>query len=211
MATGKISAIRGVVVDVEFPEGDLPGIYEALNVERPNGRLVLEVQQQLSATSVRTVAMGTTDGLPRGIDVISTGGPIMVPVGPVTLGRIFDVVGQAVDGRETPKSDIYYPIHREAPTFQDQSTKAETFETGMKVVDLIAPFIKGGKTGIYGGAGVGKTVTIAELIRSVAREHEGVSIFAGVGERTREGTDLYYEMQEYGVMDSVAMVFGQMN
>ena len=211
MATGKISAIRGVVVDVEFPEGDLPGIYEALNVERPNGRLVLEVQQQLSATSVRTVAMGTTDGLPRGIDVTPTGGPIMVPVGPVTLGRIFDVVGQAVDGRETPKSDIYYPIHREAPTFQDQSTKAETFETGMKVVDLIAPFIKGGKTGIYGGAGVGKTVTIAELIRSVAREHEGVSIFAGVGERTREGTDLYYEMQEYGVMDSVAMVFGQMN
>ncbi len=211
MATGKISAIRGVVVDVEFPEGEMPEIYEALNVERPDGRLVLEVQQQLSATSVRTVAMGATDGLPRGIDVTSTGGPIMVPVGPVTLGRIFDVVGQAVDGRETPKSDIYYPIHREAPTFQDQSTKAETFETGMKVVDLIAPFIKGGKTGIYGGAGVGKTVTIAELIRSVAREHEGVSIFAGVGERTREGTDLYYEMQEYGVMDSVAMVFGQMN
>jgi F-type H+-transporting ATPase subunit beta len=135
----------------------------------------------------------------------------MVPVGPVTLGRIFDVTGRAVDGRETPKAETYYPIHRDAPTFQDQSTESVTFETGMKVIDLIAPFIKGGKTGIYGGAGVGKTVTIAELIRSVASEHEGVSIFAGVGERTREGTDLYYEMQEYGVQDSVAMVFGQMN
>ena len=135
----------------------------------------------------------------------------MVPVGPVTLGRIFDVTGQAIDGGETPVAETYYPIHREAPTFQDQSTDIETFETGMKVIDLIAPFIRGGKTGIYGGAGVGKTVTIAEFIRSVASEHEGVSIFAGVGERTREGTDLYYEMQEYGVQDSVAMVFGQMN
>ena len=143
--------------------------------------------------------------------VKATGDPILVPVGPVTLGRIFDVTGKAIDGGETPTADVYYPIHRDAPTFQDQSTVVETFETGMKVIDLIAPFIKGGKTGIYGGAGVGKTVTIAELIRSVAREHEGVSIFAGVGERTREGTDLYYEMQEYGVQDSVAMVFGQMN
>ncbi|MFO7680068.1 MAG: F0F1 ATP synthase subunit beta [Chloroflexota bacterium] len=211
MATGKISAIRGVVVDVNFPEGELPEIYEALNVKGPSGNLVLEVQQQLGGGAVRTVAMGTTDGLPRGVDAVATGGPIMVPVGAVTLGRIFNVVGEAIDGRETPQADTYYPIHREAPTFQDQSTKAETFETGMKVVDLIAPFIKGGKTGIYGGAGVGKTVTIAELIRSVAQEHSGVSIFAGVGERTREGTDLYYEMQEYGVQDSVAMVFGQMN
>ncbi|MCZ7670725.1 MAG: F0F1 ATP synthase subunit beta [Chloroflexi bacterium] len=211
MATGKISAIRGVVVDVDFPEGDLPEIYEALDVEGPSGNLILEVQQQLSGSTVRTVAMGTTDGLPRGVAAVSTGGPIKVPVGPVTLGRIFNVVGEAVDGRETPKSDFYYPIHRDAPVFEDQSTKAETFETGMKVIDLIAPFIRGGKTGIYGGAGVGKTVTIAELIRSVAREHAGVSIFAGVGERTREGTDLYYEMQEYGVQDSVAMVFGQMN
>ncbi len=211
MAIGKISAIRGVVVDVDFPEGDLPGIYEALNVDGPSGNLVLEVQQQLGGGSVRTVAMGSTDGLPRGVDAVSTGGPIMVPVGEVTLGRIFNVLGEAVDGLETPKSDIYYPIHREAPSFEEQSTKAETFETGMKVVDLIAPFIRGGKTGIYGGAGVGKTVTIAELIRSVAQEHSGVSIFAGVGERTREGTDLFYEMQEYGVQDSVAMVFGQMN
>jgi F-type H+-transporting ATPase subunit beta len=211
MATGKITAIRGVVVDVEFPEGDLPEIYEALNVAAPQGNLVLEVQQHLGGGDVRTVAMGSTDGVPRGRDVAATGTPIKVPVGPVTLGRIFDVTGQAVDGRPTPKSDYYYPIHRAAPEFQDQSTVIETFETGLKVVDLLAPFIKGGKTGIYGGAGVGKTVTIAELIRTVAQEHEGVSVFAGVGERTREGTDLYYEMQEYGVQDSVAMVFGQMN
>ena len=211
MATGKISAIRGVVVDVEFTEEEIPEIYEALNVQTDEGNLVLEVQQHLGGGLVRTVAMGSTDGLPRGLDVETTGAPIRVPVGPVTLGRIFDVVGNAIDGHPTPESDVYYPIHRDAPDFQDQSTKIETFETGMKVIDLIAPFIKGGKTGIYGGAGTGKTVTIAELIRSVAREHEGVSVFAGVGERTREGTDLFYEMQEYGVQDSVAMVFGQMN
>ena len=211
MATGKITAIRGVVIDVEFPEGDLPEIYEALTLEAPQGELVLEVQQHLGGGNVRTVAMGSTDGVPRGREVVATGAPIKVPVGPVTLGRIFDVTGKAVDGRPTPKADVYYPIHREAPAFQDQSTVIETFETGLKVVDLLAPFIKGGKTGIYGGAGVGKTVTIAELIRTVAQEHEGVSVFAGVGERTREGTDLYYEMQEYGVQDSVAMVFGQMN
>jgi F-type H+-transporting ATPase subunit beta len=211
MAIGKIAAIRGVVVDVEFNETELPEIYEALELDAGDGRLVLEVQQHLGKGLVRTVAMGSTDGVPRGVSVESTGDPIMVPVGPVTLGRIFDVVGNAIDGRETPKSDIYYPIHRDAPDFQAQNTQIETFETGMKVIDLIAPFIKGGKTGIYGGAGVGKTVTIAELVRSVAREHEGVSIFAGVGERTREGTDFYYEMQEYGVQESVAMVFGQMN
>jgi F-type H+-transporting ATPase subunit beta len=211
MATGKITAIRGVVVDVEFPDGGLPEIYEALRVEAPQGELILEVQQHLGGAEVRTVAMGSTDGIPRGREVVGTGAPIKVPVGPVTLGRIFNVTGEAVDGRPTPKSDFYYPIHRAAPEFQDQSTVVETFETGLKVVDLLAPFIKGGKTGIYGGAGVGKTVTIAELIRSVAQEHEGVSVFAGVGERTREGTDLYYEMQEYGVQDSVAMVFGQMN
>ncbi len=212
MATGKISAIRGVVVDVEFPADQLPEIYEALEVPTPDGgTLILEVQQHLDSELVRTVAMGSTDGLPRGIAVTATGAPIKVPVGPVTLGRIFDVTGRAIDGGETPVAETYYPIHRDPPTFQQQSTVAETFETGMKVIDLIAPFIKGGKTGIYGGAGVGKTVTIAELIRSVATEHEGVSIFAGVGERTREGTDLYYELKEYGVQDSVAMVFGQMN
>ncbi len=211
MAIGKISAIRGVVIDVEFAENEMPEIYEALNVAAPQGNLVLEVQQHLGSGLVRTVAMGSTDGLPRGVNVESTGAPIKVPVGPVTLGRIFDVTGEAIDGGETPIADDYYPIHREAPGFQDQSTVVETFETGMKVVDLIAPFIRGGKTGIYGGAGVGKTVTIAELIRSVATEHSGVSVFAGVGERTREGTDLYYELQEYGVEKSVAMVFGQMN
>lgn len=211
MAVGKIKAIRGVVIDVEFPEDGLPEIYEALEIRRPEGRLVLEVQQHLGGGMVKTVAMDATEGLSRGLDVHATGRPISVPVGPVTLGRIFNVIGEAIDGRPTPTSDIYYPIHREAPAFEEQSTKIETFETGMKVVDLISPFIKGGKTGIYGGAGVGKTVTIAELIRSVAREHEGVSIFAGVGERTREGTDLYYEMIDYGVIESVAMVFGQMN
>ncbi len=211
MSTGKVSAIRGVVLDVEFPDGDLPEIYEALEIERPKGRLVLEVQQHLGNNLVRTVAMDSTDGLGRGAAVNATGAPIKVPVGDPTLGRIFNVIGEAIDGRPTPSADTYYPIHREAPAFKDQSTETQTFETGMKVIDLLAPFIRGGKTGIYGGAGVGKTVTIAELIRSIAREHEGVSVFAGVGERTREGTDFYYEMQEYGVLDSVIMVFGQMN
>lgn len=211
MATGKIVAIRGVVVDVDFPEDDLPGIYEALEVQGPVGRIVLEVQQHLGEGLVRTVAMDATEGLARGAKVKASGGPIMVPVGPPTLGRIFNVVGEAIDGKPTPKAETYYPIHRDAPNFQAQSTKIETFETGMKVVDLISPFIKGGKTGIYGGAGVGKTVTIAELVRSVASVHEGYSVFAGVGERTREGTDFYYEMEEYGVGQSVVMVFGQMN
>ncbi len=211
MAIGKVRAIRGVVVDVEFPEGELPGIYESLEIERPDGRLVLEVQQHLGGGMVKTVAMDSTDGLQRGVDVFATGGPIKVPVGPVSLGRIFNIIGEAIDGMPTPVSDTYYPIHRPAPEFQEQSTVAETFETGLKVIDLIAPLLKGGKTGVYGGAGVGKTVMISELIRSVATAHEGVSVFAGVGERTREGTDMYYELQEYGVLDSVAMVFGQMN
>lgn len=208
---GKVIAIRGVVLDVQFQSGYLPEIYEALEIQRPEGRLVLEVQQHLGEGLVRTVAMDATEGLARGATVTATGQPIQVPVGPATLGRVFNVIGEAVDGRPTPKSDTYYPIHRPSPAFQEQSTKVETFETGMKVIDLIAPFIKGGKTGIYGGAGVGKTVTISELIRSVATAHEGVSVFAGVGERTREGTDLYYELQDYGVDQSVAMVFGQMN
>lgn len=211
MAVGKVNAIRGVVVDVDFLEGQLPEIYEALEIERPDGRLVLEVQQQLGEGIVRTVAMDSTDGLQRGVDVSATGAPIKVPVGPVTLGRIFNIIGEAIDGRPTPESDTYYPIHRPAPTFQEQSTVAETFETGLKVIDLIAPLLRGGKTGVYGGAGVGKTVMISELIRSVATAHEGVSVFAGVGERTREGTDMYYELEDYGVLDSVAMVFGQMN
>lgn len=211
MSTGKVNAIRGVVVDVEFTDGKLPEIYEALEISRPNGRLVLEVQQHLGHGLVRTVAMDSTDGLARGVAVKASGAPIRVPVGDVTLGRIFNVIGEAIDGKPTPPSKEYYPIHRQAPPFSEQSTETQTFETGLKVIDLLAPFIRGGKTGIYGGAGVGKTVTIAELIRSIAREHEGVSVFAGVGERTREGTDFYYEMQEYGVLDSVIMVFGQMN
>ena len=212
MATGVVKAIRGVVLDVEFPIDGLPAIYEALEMKAADGsRLVLEVQQHLGGGLVRTVAMSATEGLTRGSAVEGTGAPITVPVGAPTLGRIFNVVGEAIDGGETPTAEVYYPIHRDAPALAEQSTDTETFETGMKVVDLIAPFLKGGKTGIYGGAGVGKTVTIAELIRSVAREHSGVSVFAGVGERTREGTDLFYEMEDYGVLDSVAMVFGQMN
>ena len=212
MATGIVKAIRGVVLDVEFPEGELPGIYDALEIDGPDGRrLVLEVQQQLGSGMVRTVGMAATDGLARGGIARATGAPIKVPVGKPTLGRIFNVIGEAIDGMPTPSADVYYPIHRDAPPLSEQSITNETFETGMKVIDLISPFLRGGKTGIYGGAGVGKTVTIAELIRSVAREHSGVSVFAGVGERTREGTDLYYEMQDYGVLDSVAMVFGQMN
>jgi F-type H+-transporting ATPase subunit beta len=211
MAVGIVKAIRGVVVDVEFPQGELPEIYESLEITREEGRLVLEVQQHLNQELVRTVAMDSTDGLSRGVEVIATGAPIMVPVGPATLGRVFNILGEAIDGSPTPSSDTYYPIHRPSPEFQEQSTAVETFETGMKVIDLISPLIRGGKTGVYGGAGVGKTVMISELIRSVAAEHEGVSVFAGVGERTREGTALYYEMQDYGVQDSVAMVFGQMN
>ncbi len=212
MANGIVRAIRGVVIDVEFPEGGLPEIFDALEIESGDGgRLVLEVQQHLGGNLVRTVAMDSTDGLARGAVARSTGEPIRVPVGPATLGRVFNVIGEAIDGRPTPHSDTMYPIHRDAPDFEQQSTTIETFETGLKVLDLIAPLIRGGKTGVYGGAGVGKTVMISELIRSVATAHEGVSVFAGVGERTREGTDMYYELQDYGVLDSVAMVFGQMN
>ncbi|HZD10565.1 MAG TPA: F0F1 ATP synthase subunit beta [Candidatus Binatia bacterium] len=209
---GIVRAIRGVVIDVEFEEEDLPEIYDALEIDTGDGdRLVLEVQQHLGAGMVRTVAMDSTDGLARGVVAHATGAPIRVPVGPATLGRVFNVVGEAIDGKPTPESEFHYPIHRPAPDFEDQSTVVETFETGLKVIDLIAPLIRGGKTGVYGGAGVGKTVMISELIRSVATAHEGVSVFAGVGERTREGTDMYYELQDYGVLDSVAMVFGQMN
>jgi F-type H+-transporting ATPase subunit beta len=201
-----------VVIDVEFEEEDLPEIYDALEIDRGDSdRLVLEVQQHLGGGMVRTVAMDSTDGLARGVVAHATGAPIRVPVGPATLGRVFNVVGEAIDGKPTPESEFHYPIHRPAPDFEDQSTVVETFETGLKVIDLIAPLIRGGKTGVYGGAGVGKTVMISELIRSVATAHEGVSVFAGVGERTREGTDMYYELQDYGVLDSVAMVFGQMN
>ena len=211
-SAGRVVQVLGAVVDVEFPAEELPEIYHALEIEREGqDSLVLEVQQHLSNNVVRTVAMDATEGMRRGQVVANTGAPITVPVGPPTLGRIFNVLGRPVDGLGAAESDVKYPIHRPAPKFEDQVTKAELFETGVKVIDLIAPFTKGGKTGVFGGAGVGKTVIILELIASLAREHGGYSVFAGVGERTREGTQLYQEMEEAGVLDKLCMVFGQMN
>jgi F-type H+/Na+-transporting ATPase subunit beta len=211
-AMGQVIQIQGSVVDVEFPEGELPGIYEALEIPRQGGEsLVLEVEKHLGHNWVRCVSMDTTDGLQRGLPVTATGAPIMVPVGPKTLGRIFNVLGLPIDEKGSVVADQCYPIHRPAPLFSDQSTRTEIFETGIKVIDLIAPFTKGGKTGIFGGAGVGKTIVIQELIRSVAAVHQGNSVFAGVGERSREGTQLYREMLESGVMKDTVMVFGQMN
>jgi F-type H+-transporting ATPase subunit beta len=210
--TGHILQILGGVVDVEFPAGELPEIYDAVEVPLDGGGVVvLEVQKHMGDHVVRTIAMDSTDGLRRGMESIGTGNPITVPVGPTTLGRVFNVLGQPVDGLGQVSSDVNYPIHRQAPEFMEQSTSVEVFQTGLKVIDLIAPFTKGGKTGIFGGAGVGKTVIIMELIRSVATEYEGNSVFAGVGERTREGTQLYREMLESGVMKDTVMVYGQMN
>ena len=212
MAEGRVIQVLGGVVDVEFPPDNLPGVYEAIEVPREDKKpLVLEVQKHLGNGWVRCVAMDSTDGLQRGRQALSSGGPISVPVGSETLGRVFDVLGQPVDGLGEVTAEKYYPIHRPAPNFADQSTRVEVFETGIKVIDLIAPFTKGGKTGIFGGAGVGKTVIIMELIRSIATVHQGNSVFAGVGERTREGTQLYREMLESGVMKDTVMVFGQMN
>ncbi|GMV32216.1 MAG: F0F1 ATP synthase subunit beta [Chloroflexi bacterium] len=211
-ANGRVVQILGGVVDVEFPGGDIPELFEAIEVAREDKEpLVLEVQKHLGDNWVRTVAMDTTDGLQRGVPAKSTGSPITVPVGPATLGRIFNVLGNPIDRKGGVSASMYYPIHRSAPAFEEQSTRVEVFETGVKVIDLIAPFTKGGKTGIFGGAGTGKTVIIMELIRSVASVHEGNSVFAGVGERTREGTGLYREMIEYGVMKDTVMVYGQMN
>ena len=211
-ATGRVIQIQGSVVDVEFPAGELPDVFEALEIPRETGgKLVLEVEKHLGANKVRCVSMDTTDGLQRGLPATATGAPIMVPVGAATLGRIFNVLGIPVDEKGTVVADQYYPIHRPAPLFSEQSTRTEIFETGIKVIDLIAPFTKGGKTGIFGGAGVGKTIVIQELIRSVATVHQGNSVFAGVGERSREGTQLYREMLESGVMKDTVMVFGQMN
>jgi len=210
--TGRVMQIQGGVVDVAFSEHDMPDIYEALEVPLGEGEsLVLEVQKHLGNDWVRTISMGATDGLQRGVPVRRTGAPIRVPVGEATLGRIFNVLGKPVDNKGRVDAREYYPIHRPAPSFEDQSTRVEVFETGLKVVDLIAPFTKGGKTGIFGGAGTGKTVIIMELIRSIATVHQGNSVFAGVGERTREGTQLYREMLESGVMKDTVMVFGQMN
>ncbi|MFN8411296.1 MAG: F0F1 ATP synthase subunit beta [Anaerolineales bacterium] len=211
-ANGRVVQILGGVVDVEFPEGNIPELFEAIEVEREGkDALVLEVQKHLGNNWVRTVSMDTTDGLQRGVPAKATGAPIMVPVGPSTLGRIFNVLGAPIDKKGDVTAATKYPIHRLAPPFSEQSTRVEVFETGVKVIDLIAPFTKGGKTGIFGGAGTGKTVIIMELIRSVATEHEGNSVFAGVGERTREGTGLYREMLESGVMKDTVMVYGQMN
>lgn len=214
---GHVAQVMGAVVDVTFPAEQLPEIYHALEVlpdagqSNERGNLVLEVQQHLGDDRVRCVAMDTTDGLKRGMRVVDTGAPIMVPVGPGTLGRIFNVLGRPVDNAGPVKADDYYPIHRPAPSFEEQVTQAELFETGLKVIDLIAPFTKGGKTGVFGGAGVGKTVIIMELIYTLASQHGGFSVFAGVGERTREGTQLWNEMKESGVIDKTVMVFGQMN
>jgi F-type H+/Na+-transporting ATPase subunit beta len=211
---GRISQVLGAVVDVEFPAGELPDIFDAIRVPRGENQedLILEVQMHLGNNSVRTVAMDTTDGLQRGVEALATGSPIQVPVGTASLGRVFNVLGKPIDlGEAVPSDTPRRAIHNVAPEFEEQSTRIEVFETGMKVIDLIAPMTKGGKTGIFGGAGVGKTVTIQELINSIATQHSGLSVFAGVGERTREGTALYYEMEEAGVLDKLAMVFGQMN
>ncbi len=210
---GVVSQVLGAVVDVDFPPGQLPDIYDALRIQREGEEdLILEVQMHLGHNAVRTVAMDTTDGLKRGVTAFATGSPITVPVGPASLGRVFNVLGRPIDlGAAVADDTTRRPIHNTAPEFEEQTTRIEVFETGMKVIDLIAPMTKGGKTGIFGGAGVGKTVTIQELINSIATQHSGLSVFAGVGERTREGTALYYEMKEAGVLDKLAMVFGQMN
>ncbi|HVX58227.1 MAG TPA: F0F1 ATP synthase subunit beta [Candidatus Saccharimonadales bacterium] len=207
---GKIVQIVGVVVDVEF-DGKLPAIYNALQVELNDKTLVMEVAQHLSKGAVRAVAMGPTDGLERGASVTDTGAPISVPVGDATLGRMFNVVGEPIDNKPAPTKAQLASIHAEAPTLEDQSGKTELFETGIKVIDLICPIVKGGKVGLFGGAGVGKTVFIQELINNIAKFHEGRSVFAGVGERTREGNDLYHEMKDSGVLDKTSLVFGQMN
>ena len=211
-ATGRVIQITGPVVDIEFPAGHLPAIYNAIEIERPgHDALVCEVQQHLGNNWVRSVAMTTTDGLARDTVAVDTGSPIRVPVGEVTLGRVFDVLGEPIDGKGPVEATQTLPIHRPAPPFDEQTTEVEVFETGLKVIDLICPFKKGGKVGIFGGAGVGKTVIIQELIRNVAQEHAGVTVFSGVGERSREGNDLIHEMTESGVLEKTAFVFGQMN
>jgi F-type H+-transporting ATPase subunit beta len=209
MSSGKVVEIIGAVVDVQFPRDAMPKVYDALQVDSTG--LTLEVQAQLGDGVVRTIAMGSTDGLKRGIDASNTGSPISVPVGPKTLGRIMDVLGKPIDEKGDIGADESWPIHREAPSFEEQAGATEILETGIKVIDLIMPIAKGGKVGLFGGAGVGKTVTLMELIRNIGAEHSGFSVFAGVGERTREGNDFYHEMTESNVLDKVALVYGQMN
>jgi F-type H+-transporting ATPase subunit beta len=208
---GRIVQVKGAVVDVAFPPEQLPEVYTALEVSVDGRKLVLEVEQQLPDNWVRCVAMDTTDGLQRGMPVVNTGGPISVPVGEATLGRLFNVLGEPIDGKGPVEATERYPIHRLAPPLEDQSTKSEFHETGLKVVDLVAPFTRGGKTGVFGGAGVGKTIIVYELMYTMARYHQGVSVFAGVGERSREGTESLNALTEMGVFDRVVMVFGQMN
>ncbi len=209
---GKITQVIGAVLDVKYSESNLPKINEAIEVTRKDGsKLVVEVAQHLGDDVVRCIAMGPTDGLVRGMDAVATGAPISVPVGENTLGRIFNVLGEPIDEKPAPTDVEYEPIHKKAPAFEEQATEAELLETGIKVIDLLCPYQKGGKIGLFGGAGVGKTVLIQELITNIATEHGGYSVFTGVGERTREGNDLYYEMQESGVINKTAMVFGQMN
>ena len=209
---GKITQIIGAVLDIKFTEGKLPAINEAIRITRKDGEvLVVEVSQHLGDDVVRCIAMGPTDGLIRGMDAEATGAPISVPVGEHTLGRMFNVLGEPIDNEAPPQDVEYMPIHRKAPSFDEQATSTEMLETGIKVVDLLCPYQKGGKIGLFGGAGVGKTVLIQELIHNIATEHGGYSVFTGVGERTREGNDLYYEMKESGVIDKTTMVFGQMN
>ena len=210
-SVGRIVQILGNVVDVEFPPEELPDIYNAIEVPRDGHRLVLEVQQQLAGGTVRCIAMDTTDGLRRGMVAYDTGAPITVPVGEATLGRVFNVLGEPIDDKGPVRAQEYRPIHQPPPSLEEQSTQIEVFETGLKVIDLIAPFMRGGKVAVFGGAGVGKTVIIMELIRNIATVHKGISVFAGIGERTREGTQLYREMIEAGVIDKTVMVFGQMN
>ncbi|KLN65221.1 MULTISPECIES: F0F1 ATP synthase subunit beta [Vibrio] len=218
MATGKIVQIIGAVVDVEFPQSEVPSVYDALDVTESKERLVLEVQQQLGGGVVRCIVMGSSDGLRRGVEVVNTGAPISVPVGTKTLGRIMNVLGDAIDECGEIGAEETYSIHREAPSYEEQSNEIALLETGVKVIDLVCPFAKGGKIGLFGGAGVGKTVNMMELINNIALQHSGLSVFAGVGERTREGNDFYFEMQEAGVVNvenpeesKVAMVYGQMN
>jgi len=209
---GKLTQIIGAVLDIKFDEGNLPEINDAIRIPLKDGtELIVEVSQHLGDDTVRCIAMGPTDGLVRGMEAVSTGAPISVPVGENTLGRIFNVLGQPIDNKPVPTGVTYEPIHRAAPKFEEQATETEMLETGIKVVDLLCPYQKGGKIGLFGGAGVGKTVLIQELIRNIATEHGGYSVFTGVGERTREGNDLYYEMKESGVIDKTTMVFGQMN
>ena len=208
---GKITQIIGAVLDIRFDEGKLPQINEAIVIPTKGGDLTVEVSQHLGDDTVRCIAMGPTDGMIRGMEAIATGAPISVPVGENTLGRIFNVLGKPIDNKPAPEGVTYEPIQRPAPQFEEQSTETELLETGIKVVDLLCPYQKGGKIGLFGGAGVGKTVLIQELIRNIATEHGGYSVFTGVGERTREGNDLYHEMQESGVIDKTTMVFGQMN